>query len=61
MNRKPNKLALQRSIRADTAKIGHILKAYPEGEEIPPDADRVLWDLFKARAEAERTLIALLR
>jgi hypothetical protein len=60
MNKKPNKLALQRSIRADTVKIGHILKAY-KGEEIPPDADRVLWDLFKARAEAERALIALLR
>jgi hypothetical protein len=50
------KLALQRAIRAETLKIGHILKAYKEGEEIPPDAERVLWDLFKARAEHERAL-----
>lgn len=49
------KLALQRAIRTETLKIGHILKAY-EGQEIPPDAERVLWDLFKARAEHERAL-----
>jgi len=51
---------LRRAIAKATKKIGRVLQAY-EDREIPPDAERELWDLAKARTTCERRIIKLLK